>query len=175
MQLARDELQTTMVAETNRKRRRLERDRRATERPQPGTFIQARPPNIRTTLTLEQYFAFPIIRTRPPFLQLFMRPSIKPPTVHRLLVVAAKIYRRHYVHTPPFLRYLRTKLRMTSTTSSITDGRPSLHRHATIRLRRRRIPGRGSYSTCPRTGVLRRQHLRPGDGICPAARACSVN
>jgi hypothetical protein len=40
MQLARDELQTTMVAETNRKRRKLERDRRATERPQPGAFIQ---------------------------------------------------------------------------------------------------------------------------------------
>jgi hypothetical protein len=41
MQLARDELQTTMVAETNRKRRKLERDRRATERPQPGAYIQA--------------------------------------------------------------------------------------------------------------------------------------
>ena len=38
-QLARDELQTTMVAETNRKRRKLERDRRAAERPQPGMFI----------------------------------------------------------------------------------------------------------------------------------------
>ncbi len=35
-QLARDELQTTMIAETNRKRRKLERDRRAAERPQPG-------------------------------------------------------------------------------------------------------------------------------------------
>ncbi|KAI0298330.1 Sds3-like-domain-containing protein [Multifurca ochricompacta] len=33
--LARDELQTTMIAETNRKRRKLERDRRAAERPQP--------------------------------------------------------------------------------------------------------------------------------------------
>ncbi|KAH9984841.1 Sds3-like-domain-containing protein [Russula vinacea] len=33
--LARDELQTTMVAETNRKRRKIERDRRASERPQP--------------------------------------------------------------------------------------------------------------------------------------------
>jgi hypothetical protein len=41
MQLARDELQTTMVAETNRKRRKLERDRRAAEKPQPGAFIQA--------------------------------------------------------------------------------------------------------------------------------------
>jgi hypothetical protein len=40
MQLARDELQTTMVAETNRKRRKLERDRRAAERPQPGVFLQ---------------------------------------------------------------------------------------------------------------------------------------
>lgn len=39
-QLARDELQTTMVAETNRKRRKIERDRRASERPQPGVFIQ---------------------------------------------------------------------------------------------------------------------------------------
>jgi hypothetical protein len=39
MQLARDELQTTMVAETNRKRRKLERDRRAAERPQPGAFM----------------------------------------------------------------------------------------------------------------------------------------
>ena len=29
-----------MVAETNRKRRKLERDRRAAERPQPGAFIQ---------------------------------------------------------------------------------------------------------------------------------------
>ncbi|TFY72556.1 hypothetical protein EVG20_g436 [Dentipellis fragilis] len=33
---ARDELQTDMIAETNRKRRKLERDRRASERPQPG-------------------------------------------------------------------------------------------------------------------------------------------
>ena len=39
-QLARDELQTTMIAETNRKRRKLERDRRAAEKPPPSTFIQ---------------------------------------------------------------------------------------------------------------------------------------
>lgn len=38
LQLARDELQTDMISETNRKRRRLERERRAIERPQPSTF-----------------------------------------------------------------------------------------------------------------------------------------
>ena len=46
MQLARDELQTTMVAETNRKRRKLERDRRVAEKPQPGAFIQASPQTL---------------------------------------------------------------------------------------------------------------------------------
>lgn len=35
-QLQRDELQTDMISEANRKRRRLERDRRAIERPQPS-------------------------------------------------------------------------------------------------------------------------------------------
>jgi hypothetical protein len=34
MQLTVDELQTEMIAETNRKRRKLERERRALERPQ---------------------------------------------------------------------------------------------------------------------------------------------
>jgi hypothetical protein len=53
MQLARDELQTTMVAETNRKRRKLERDRRATERPQPGAFIHVSLSDIGITLTFE--------------------------------------------------------------------------------------------------------------------------
>lgn len=38
LQLARDELQTDMISETNRKRRRLERERRAMERPQPGRY-----------------------------------------------------------------------------------------------------------------------------------------
>jgi len=52
MQLARDELQTTMVAETNRKRRKLERDRRDTEQPQPGAFI-SQPSDIGITLTFE--------------------------------------------------------------------------------------------------------------------------
>jgi hypothetical protein len=37
-QFSRDELQTDMISETNRKRRRMERDRRALERPQPGKF-----------------------------------------------------------------------------------------------------------------------------------------
>ena len=41
MQLACDELQTTMDAEMNRKRRKLEHNRRATENPQPGAFIKA--------------------------------------------------------------------------------------------------------------------------------------
>lgn len=36
LQHARDELQTDMVAETNRKRRKLERERRALERPVGG-------------------------------------------------------------------------------------------------------------------------------------------
>lgn len=39
LQHATDELQTEMIAETSRKRRRLERDRRAIERPQPSLFI----------------------------------------------------------------------------------------------------------------------------------------
>lgn len=43
MQLARDELQADMIAETSRKRRRLERDRRATERPQPGVYLKLTP------------------------------------------------------------------------------------------------------------------------------------
>jgi hypothetical protein len=34
-----DELQTEMIAETNRKRRKLERERRALERPQPSAYI----------------------------------------------------------------------------------------------------------------------------------------
>lgn len=35
-QIARTELQTEMIAETNRKRRKLERDRRTVERPPGG-------------------------------------------------------------------------------------------------------------------------------------------
>ena len=38
MQLTVDDLQTEMIAETNRKRRKLERERRALERPQPSTY-----------------------------------------------------------------------------------------------------------------------------------------
>lgn len=53
-QLSRDELQTTMVAETNRKRRKLERDRRAAEKPPPGTLMSYRPQAwFDTTLTFK--------------------------------------------------------------------------------------------------------------------------
>ncbi|KIY51082.1 hypothetical protein FISHEDRAFT_71376 [Fistulina hepatica ATCC 64428] len=41
---SRDELQTTMVAEANRKRRRIERERRALERPPPNRRIPLPPP-----------------------------------------------------------------------------------------------------------------------------------
>ncbi|KAJ7650605.1 hypothetical protein FB45DRAFT_20610 [Roridomyces roridus] len=41
--LARDELQTEMIAETNRKRRRIERERRGVERPQPNRHFPAPP------------------------------------------------------------------------------------------------------------------------------------
>ena len=37
LQYERDELQVEMLSETNRKRRRLERERRALEQPQPST------------------------------------------------------------------------------------------------------------------------------------------
>jgi len=42
VQFARDELQVDMIAETSRKRRRLERERRAIERPQPGVYFKPR-------------------------------------------------------------------------------------------------------------------------------------
>ena len=38
-QLRRDELQTQMISETNRKRRKLDRERRALDRPQPGVYL----------------------------------------------------------------------------------------------------------------------------------------
>lgn len=40
-QYRRDELQTTMIAETNRKRRKLDRERRALDRPLPGRLLLA--------------------------------------------------------------------------------------------------------------------------------------
>jgi len=39
IQLTVDELQTEMIAETNRKRRKLERECRQLERPQPSAYI----------------------------------------------------------------------------------------------------------------------------------------
>ncbi|GBE89804.1 hypothetical protein SCP_1701290 [Sparassis crispa] len=42
-QFVRDDLQTEMISETNRKRRRLERERRAMERPQPARRIPSAP------------------------------------------------------------------------------------------------------------------------------------
>ena len=39
LQFERDQLQTDMISETNRKRRRLERDRRTLERPPPSASI----------------------------------------------------------------------------------------------------------------------------------------
>lgn len=39
LQLSRDELQIDIISETNRKRRKLERERRAMERPQPSMLI----------------------------------------------------------------------------------------------------------------------------------------
>jgi len=42
VQFARDELQVDMIAESSRKRRRLERERRAIERPQPGMYFELR-------------------------------------------------------------------------------------------------------------------------------------
>ncbi|KAH9020619.1 hypothetical protein EDB84DRAFT_563210 [Lactarius hengduanensis] len=52
--LARDELQTTMIAETNRKRRKLERDRRAAERPQPVLRLPPVPHEILIPPTLHE-------------------------------------------------------------------------------------------------------------------------
>ncbi|TFY76431.1 hypothetical protein EWM64_g7581, partial [Hericium alpestre] len=49
---ARDELQTDMIAETNRKRRKLERERRAMERPQPVRRIPNPPHEIPVPPTL---------------------------------------------------------------------------------------------------------------------------
>ncbi|KAF5369400.1 hypothetical protein D9758_002492 [Tetrapyrgos nigripes] len=60
--LARDELQTEMIAETNRKRRRLERDRRAVERPQPvrripqpPTELLLSPPTLRKVIKADPF------------------------------------------------------------------------------------------------------------------------
>nr|GAT60889.1 predicted protein [Mycena chlorophos] len=47
--LARDDLQTDMITETNRKRRKMERDRRGTERPYPLRRIPAAPPTQAAT------------------------------------------------------------------------------------------------------------------------------
>ncbi|KAI0315864.1 Sds3-like-domain-containing protein [Amylostereum chailletii] len=49
---ARDDLQTEMIAETNRKRRKLERERRAADRPQPVRRIPSYQPEIPVPPTL---------------------------------------------------------------------------------------------------------------------------
>ncbi|KZT28300.1 hypothetical protein NEOLEDRAFT_1239657 [Neolentinus lepideus HHB14362 ss-1] len=51
---SRDELQTEMISETNRKRRRLERARRASERPQPMRRIPDSPMNVPPAPTLRE-------------------------------------------------------------------------------------------------------------------------
>ncbi|KAF9645528.1 hypothetical protein BDM02DRAFT_498918 [Thelephora ganbajun] len=51
-QYERDELQVEMLSETNRKRRRLERERRALERPQPIWRIPHIPPELPPPITL---------------------------------------------------------------------------------------------------------------------------
>ena len=129
------------------------------------------------TLTFKKRSVFPTSRMRSPFHQRFMILSTRTYITHRLPGDAARIYRRRCVHTPTFLRCLRAKSRMTSTTSSITDGRLSLHRCDTIPSRHQRLLGWGSYSTCPRMVARAPQHqrLRPGDDIRPALRACSTN
>jgi hypothetical protein len=182
VQLARDELQTTMVAETNRKRRKLERDRRAAERPQPGALVQTSLQTLGITLTFEQYSAFPTFRTstsstRSQFHQRFMRSStVKANVVRPPLVAAGRICRRLYACIRPFLHYLLVISRRISTISSIIDGRQSPQRRGTIRSPQL-LPQWVSYSICPRTGVpqRRRQHLRPDDGIHPVPRAYSTN
>ena len=129
------------------------------------------------TLTFKKRSVFPTSHMRFPFRQHFMILSARTHITHRLPAGAPRIYRRRCVHILPFLRCLRAKSRTTSTTSSITDGRLSLHQHDTIPSRHQRLLGWGSYSTCPPTaaGVPQHQHLRLGDDIRPALRACSTN
>ncbi|KAI0279551.1 Sds3-like-domain-containing protein [Russula aff. rugulosa BPL654] len=161
--LARDELQTTMVAETNRKRRKLERDRRATERPQPVFRLPHFP---------HEHFQHEI-----PI----------PPTLHE--IVNSKSQRstsssgRRGKDLPAPLRAYPSFSSLSSREItedldylSIIDGRQSPHHHGTIRSRQR-LPQWESYSICPRTGVPQRrhQHLRPDDGIPPVPPAYSTN
>ena len=87
MQLARDDLQTTMIAETNRKRRKLERDRRAAERPQPGesTTVLC---NYLRRINFKQCFVSPPFHTRSLFRQHSTRLSTKTHKAPPLVAVA---------------------------------------------------------------------------------------
>jgi hypothetical protein len=129
------------------------------------------------TLTFKKRSVFPTTRMRSTFRQRFMTLSTRTHITHHLPGDAARMYRRRCVHILPFLRCPRVKSRRTSTISSTTDGRLSLHRRDTIPSRHPRLLGWGSYSTCPRTvaGAPQHQRLRPGDDIRQALRACSTN
>ena len=127
-------------------------------------------------LTSEKRSAFRTFRMRFPSLQHFMILSTKTHIAHRHLGGVARICPRRCVHTLPFRHSRRSKLRMTSNTSSITGGPLSPHLHDTTPLRHQHLLGWGSSLTCPRTaGVRQRQRLLPGDGIRPVPRACSTN
>ena len=132
MQLARDELQTTMIAETNRKRRKLERDRRAAERPQPGESTTTLCNYLRR-VNFKQCFVSPPFHTRSLFRQHSTRLSTK---THKALppVVVARDHWRHTAHTLPYLHYRWVKSPMTLITSSTIDGRLNLYRRVMIHL-----------------------------------------